>query len=184
MPARKVDPDELRRLHGQGWHRDELAAHFGVAPAVVTRYRRELGLALEAPRRSPEAGARKKVDRDEFRRLDAEGRTLKELADHFGVDRVTASRIRKELGLTREHFLTPERKARIEERIEDGWPFNEIARTERVDVETLRRHWPGRAWSVAQAGVFNAEVRNLHKDLFRAAYSLSARDLRKSSFVA
>lgn len=145
MPARKVDPDELRRLHGQGLHRDEIAAHFGVAPAVVTRYRRELDLALDAPRRSPEAGAPKKVDRAEFRRLDGQGWTIPALAEHFGVNRATVSRIRKELGLTREHFLTPERKARISERIEDGWPFAEIARTERVDPETLRKHWPGRA---------------------------------------
>lgn len=127
--------------------------------------------------------ARKKVDREEFRRLDGQGWTLQDLASHFGVNVATASRVRKELGLNRDHFLTPERKARIAERIEDGWPFAEIARTERVDPETLRRHWPGRAWTHAQRGAFQGAVRRLEEELQRVAYSASASDLRKASFV-
>lgn len=127
--------------------------------------------------------ARKKVDRDAFRRLDGEGWTLVRLADHFGVNVATASRVRKELGLNRNHFLTPDRKARIEERIEDGWSFAEISRTERVDPETLRKHWPGLAWTNAQRGAFLGDVRRLNEELNRAAWSVSARDLRKASFV-
>lgn len=186
MPARKVDLDELRRLHAEGWHRDELAAHFGVDPSVITKTRRALGLALDAPRRSPKAHAPRKVDREEFARLDGQDWTLQELASHFGVSLSTAVRVRRELGRSREHFLTPEKVAKIEERLEDGWSFAEISRTEGVDVETLRRRYPGRAWSQQERDEHLSNVRYLCAQGEHAAYAIPARlyDLRKSSFVA
>ncbi|WVX88035.1 helix-turn-helix DNA binding domain protein [Arthrobacter phage TforTroy] len=180
MPARKVDLDELRRLHDEGWHRDELAAHFGVAPDVVTRSRRALGLPLDPPRHA--GGAPRKVDRDEFARLDPT-MTLPELASHFGVSLATAVRVRRELGLARDHFLTQERLARIEAMLDDGWSFKEIHRTEGVDEETLRHHFPGRQWSKAQANEYRAACRYYGEQIEKAAYVATKKDLRKSSLV-
>ncbi|MFD0044773.1 hypothetical protein ACFVGV_06235 [Pseudarthrobacter scleromae] len=176
MPARKVDLDELRRLHAEGWHRDELARHFGVDPNVITKTRRSLGLPLDAPRRSLEAHAPRKVDREEFARLDGQegGWTLQELASHFGVSLATASRVRRELNLNREHFLRPEKIARIEAHLEDGWSFAEISRTEGVNVETLRRRYPGRAWSCRERDEHTSNVRYFAEKAAKAPYAIPA----------
>lgn len=174
MPTRKVDLDELRRLHAEGWHRDDLARHFGVDPNVITKTRRSLGLPLDAPRRSPKAGAPKKVDRDEFARLDGQEWTLQELASHFGVSLATASRVRRELNLNREHFLAPEKIARIEEALEDGWSFAEISRTIGVDVETLRRRYPGRAWSHRERDEYTSNLRYFADKAAKVPYAVPA----------
>jgi len=129
--------------------------------------------------------ARQKVDREEFARLDGEGWSLTELAAHFGVAVTTASRVRKALGLSRPApALAPEKVARIEEALEDGWSFKEISRTLGVDMETLRRRWPGRAWTKAEAIDYTRRLRWFGEDLAAANYALPLADLRKSSFVA
>ncbi|AYN59131.1 DNA binding protein [Arthrobacter phage Yang] len=114
--------------------------------------------------------ARQKVDRAEFARLDAT-MSLPELAAHFGVSERTASRVRRELGLNREHFLTQERLARIEAMLDDGWSFKEIHRTEGVDEETLRLHFPGRQWSKAQAVAHTRAVRYFGEQIAKAPYA-------------
>ncbi|URQ05033.1 DNA binding protein [Arthrobacter phage Iter] len=122
---------------------------------------------------------RKPVDRDEFARLHAEGWTIARLADHFGVSPRTVSNLRRELGLRSPRLLSPERLARIEAMLDDGWPFKEIHRTEGVDMETLRKHFPGRQWSKAQAIAHTAAVRYFGEQIEKAAYALPAKDLRK-----
>lgn len=134
--------------------------------------------------------APKKIDRAEFARLDGEeGWTLARLAEHFGVNVTTASRVRRELGLNRtDHFLTPERLARIEQMLDDGWSFNEIHRTEGADLSTLRRHFPGRQWSKADSIAHTSAVRHFGELLEKAAYAhpqkpskkIPVPDLRKS----
>lgn len=95
--------------------------------------------------------ARKKVDRDEFARLHAEGRTQKELAEHFGVNPATLWRIQKELGLGGGHQPLPdERIQRIQQMLNDGWPWAEIGRTEGVHRETMLRYFPGTQWTRAE----------------------------------
>jgi hypothetical protein len=183
MVARKIDLDELARLHAEGWHRDELAARFSVAPANITKARRELGLPLDAPRRSAQAGRRQSVDREEFARLQGEGWKAQELAEHFRCSLATVGRLRRLLDVPT-HFLTPERVALVESRLDDGWSFNEIHRTDGVDVETLRRRWPGRAWSKAESVDYRRRLRWFQNDLATANYALPFSDLRKSSLVA
>lgn len=87
------------------------------------------------------------TDLDEFARLDQK-LTLDALADHYGCSVDTIQRTRARIGLPkRRPRLSNERKAQIEARLADGWSHAEIARTEGVDPETLRRHYPGTAWS-------------------------------------
>lgn len=115
--------------------------------------------------------ARQKVDRAEFDRLDPT-MTLPELAAHFGVSLRTASRVRRELGLSRrDHFLSQERLARIEAMLDDGWSFKEIHRTEGADEETLRRHFPGRQWTKAQAVAHTSALRHFGERIEKAAYA-------------
>ncbi|CCQ44631.1 hypothetical protein ARTSIC4J27_558 [Pseudarthrobacter siccitolerans] len=129
--------------------------------------------------------ARRKVDREEFARLDEAGWSLQELAAHFGVAVSTVARVRKSLGLSRPApALAPETVARVEEALADGWSFKEIHRTIGVDMETLRRRWPGRQWTKAEAIDYTRRLRWFREDVAKANYALSASDLRKSSFVA
>jgi uncharacterized protein YerC len=171
MPARKIDLDELQTLHGQGWHRDDLAAHFGVAPANITKARRALGLPLDAPRRSPHAGRRRKIDLEEFRQLLGDGWTASQLANHFESSTATITRYRRLAGAP-SHLLSPERIARIDAMIEDGWSFAEISRTEGVHVETLRRRYPGRAWTMRQRDAYVSTVRYFTEQINKAPYAI------------
>ncbi|UIW13461.1 DNA binding protein [Arthrobacter phage Amyev] len=114
--------------------------------------------------------ARQKVDRAEFARLDPT-MTLRELAAHFGVSEATASRVRRELGLNRDHFLSPERLARIESLLDDGWSFKEIRRTEGVSLDSLRLHFPGRQWTTAQATAHTSALRYFGQQIEKAAYA-------------
>jgi hypothetical protein len=108
-------------------------------------------------------GPKPRVDRAEFTRLNAEGWTLPQLAQHFKIHTTYASRLRTKLGIvapTRLN-LTDERLANIERMIEDGMSFKEIHRTEGVDMETMKKYFPGRGWTHAQA----AEYRRMLRDL-------------------
>lgn len=108
-------------------------------------------------------GPKPRVDRAEFTRLNAEGWTLPQLAEHFKIHPTYASRLRTKLGIIAPTRLdlTAERLANIERMIEDGMSFKEIHRTEGVDMETLKKYFPGRGWTPAQA----AEYRQMLRDL-------------------
>ncbi|UVK63568.1 helix-turn-helix DNA binding domain protein [Arthrobacter phage Janeemi] len=132
---------------------------------------------------------RKPVDRAEFARLHTEGWTIARLADHFGVSPRTVSNLRRELDLRSPRLLSPERLARIEAMLDDGWSFKEIHRTEGADMETLRKHFPGRQWSKAEAIAHTAAARYFGEQIEKAAYALPAKNarkkyLRESSLVA
>jgi lambda repressor-like predicted transcriptional regulator len=124
---------------------------------------------------------RKPVDRDEFARLHADGWTLARLAAHFGVSARTASNVRAELGLRSPRLLSPERLARIEAMLADGWSFKEIHRTEGADMETLRKHFPGRQWSKAQAIAHTAAARYFGEQIAKAAYVRPSRAISAPS---
>lgn len=100
-----------------------------------------------------------KVDRAEFAELAARGWTNKQLQEHFNVNAVTIWRIRKATGTTTAIRVTPERKARLRQMIEDGWSFAEITRTEGADRETLQRHFPGKQWTVEQSVEYRTALR-------------------------
>lgn len=103
-----------------------------------------------------------KIDRAELTRLTVDGWTLKQLAEHFGAHPTSISRLRSRLGISPKPTMTPERRARIEAMLADEWSFAEIARTEGADPETLRRHFPGQAWTTAQRAAHLAALRHVH----------------------
>lgn len=101
------------------------------------------------------------ADLDEFARLDAEGTPDAELAVRFGCSKATVIRTRKRLGLPpRRTFYSQEELARFAELLADGWSHAEICRTTGVDDETLRRHFPGSAWTYRERDEY---VRTLRK---------------------
>lgn len=101
-----------------------------------------------------------RVDRDEFTRLYRSGVPLTDLAARYGVLPGSLSRLRKSLGLpSRQRTMTADRRARIEALLDEGLSYKEIHRTEGADMETLRRHFPGRAWTVEQRAEHAATLR-------------------------
>jgi len=82
------------------------------------------------------------------------GMSRADLADHFGCDLVTVTRIRKALDLPQfagtPRWLNTDRRNRIQAMLADGMSFAEISRTEGADPETLRRHFPGQQWTRQQ----------------------------------
>lgn len=114
--------------------------------------------------------ARIKVDRDEFLRLNSEGWSITKLAEHFEVNPATISRLRKQhdAGRDTRRMMTPERKATIQSMFDDGWPAKEIHRTEGADMETLRKHFPGQAWTPQQAQEHLSSVRPTFRRIRRA----------------
>ena len=103
-----------------------------------------------------------KIDRTELTRLTADGWTLKQLAEHFNAHPDSISRVRVQLGIGTKPTMTPERKANIETMLADGWSFAEIGRTEGADPETLRRHFPGQAWTTNQRAAHLSTLRKVH----------------------
>lgn len=108
--------------------------------------------------------AKKKIDYDEFRRLNDDGWTIAELAEHYQVNRRTVSRVRSQLGIAHEYLgrpMTDERKAVIQQMIDDCWSHEEIHRTEGADVSTLRKYWPGTAWTDQQRAQHASTLRTI-----------------------
>jgi hypothetical protein len=105
------------------------------------------------------AAPRADIDLEEMARLESDDWTRLELAAHFKVHPATIDRRRKELGIIKRRPMDPERKAKIEAMLDDGWSFAEIYRTEGAHPETLRKHFPGRAWTDNQRGEYQAALR-------------------------
>jgi len=129
--------------------------------------------------------ARRKANREEFTRLAAEGATNKELRDHFQISEATVSRLRKLTATATAPRLTPERKARIDAMIADGWSFKEIRRTEGADMSTLRRHYPGHQWTKAQARDYQEALRIVATPTYAdGATALGIRDIATSHLAS
>lgn len=106
--------------------------------------------------------AKTKIDREQLAALTAQGWTVEQLAEHFSAHPTSISRLRSCLGISPKPAMTPERRAAIEQMLADGWSFAEIHRTEGADPETLRRHFPGQAWTTTQRAQHLATIRD-HK---------------------
>ena len=52
--------------------------------------------------------------------------------------------------------IAPEVMVAIRDSLEDGWPFQEITKTYGVSYHRLNRLFPGRQWTVKQAGEWRA----------------------------
>lgn len=109
-----------------------------------------------------------KIDRAELTRLTADGWSVAQLAEHFGAHPTSISRLRTQLGISTKPAMTPERRARIQTMFDDGWPAKEIHRTEGADMETLRRHFPGQAWTPRQAQQHTSSIRPIYRRIRRA----------------
>lgn len=103
-----------------------------------------------------------KIERAELTRLTADGWTVAQLAEHFGAHPTSISRLRGSLGISTKPTMTPERRARIEAMLADEWSFAEISRTEGADQATLRKHFPGRAWTEHQRAAHLSTLRRAH----------------------
>jgi len=117
------------------------------------------------------------IDAEEFHRLNADGWTAPELAEHYGVHPATISRHRKRHGINADtrRMMTPERRQAIQAMLDDGWSHAEISRTEGADPETLRKHFPGTAWTTKQRAAHLSALRvvNIHFNRRPQAYDQS-----------
>lgn len=98
-------------------------------------------------------------------RYTARGWSASNIAKVMGVTERTVTRIRAKAGVTQPGCArprwTPERRAFFESLLDDGWSFQEIARTHGADASALSRHFPGRGWTPAQ----NVEIREAKRRL-------------------
>lgn len=93
----------------------------------------------------------------------AQGLTVKEVAARMGCTNRTVERAKKDLGLTNDrggaNRMTEQDKALILTHLDDGASLAEIHRTTGWTHDTLRRHFPGRAWNRKQVGEHAAIMR-------------------------
>ena len=109
------------------------------------------------------SGKRKAViNYDAVRDLTEQGKSCTVIAQTLGCSRRAVHNIRARLGITNpaHRQLTPERRALIEEAIQDGWSQAEICRTYLVDPETMRRHYPHAKWDREQQ---NEHIRTIRQ---------------------
>jgi len=106
--------------------------------------------------------ARRKIDREEVRTLVTQGKTSRQIAEQLGCHEDTIRRIRSEVGLSHPYQGRPMTEARMHniwQMLFDGWSHKEIHASEGVDVTTLRKYFPGTAWTHQQAGEHQAALR-------------------------
>ncbi|MFJ7748685.1 hypothetical protein ACIQXM_01865 [Arthrobacter sp. NPDC097144] len=119
-----------------------------------------------------------RIDREAIARLHQQGLTGRHIAAQLGYSEFAVSRIRKELGVTPSNRMTPERKARIQLMLDDGWPWAEITRTEGASQDTLAHHFPGTQWTRQQAVEHGAVIRWNENLVHHANYAQTPRKNR------
>jgi len=152
---KKISRPAFKAAHDEGLNRLQLAARFGISPGVVTKIRNELGLPLDQPYRPPSRPSARKIDRDTVKALIEQGETNAEIAARFNCHADSVTRIRTELGLTHPKLGRPMTETRLHaiwQMLFDGWSHEEIHRTEGADVTSIRRYFPGTAWTPEQVG--------------------------------
>lgn len=118
-----------------------------------------------------------KIDSAEMVRLYNAGHTLKEIAEHFKVNPVSVSKAFRKHGLqdrVMQRRMTPERRARIQQLLDEGWSWLEIQNTVGVCWQTLNRHFPGTQWTPRQRAEHAASVRFLNEAISHANYAKKA----------
>lgn len=120
------------------------------------------------------------IDRNLFRQLHNAGLSGVEIAEALNTTETTVYRIRKQLGLvTSAVRMTPERKAKIQEALDEGQSWMEIQRTFGVRHDTMKRHFPGTQWTLAQSVDHAAAVNSMRQQLFQANYAQDNQQRRK-----
>jgi hypothetical protein len=115
------------------------------------------------------------TDRAEFTRLNAEGWTIPQLAEHFNIAPRSVTRLRTKLGVHgRRLDLTPDRLATIADMLAEGMSQHEVSRTTGVNRETIRAHFPGSGWNLSESKTFGNQTWLLWQQVEKANYARSA----------
>lgn len=125
---------------------------------------------------------RRRIRREDVARLYAAGKLDAEIAAELGVDRSTVARHRDALGLpsrSSARVIPAEEVAELERLVDERVPFAEISRSTGVHPETLRKLFPGRAWTPEERAEYQAALR-LWDDVDAAAYAAETRDVGKA----
>ena len=115
------------------------------------------------------------VDRELLRTLHDMGLSTAQIAERAGCTPRTVTRWRAAEGLTRpgpENVgvrVSAERLRAAERLLDDGASYQEVHRTLRMNLRTLKHHFPGREWSRHQSGVFAAMVTHMNRQMNRKA---------------
>lgn len=104
---------------------------------------------------------RRKINREAIARLTTEGLTERQIAQELDCNEDTVTRARRELGISPGIRMTPERRQRIQNMLDDGWSWKEIERTEGANWDTMTRHFPGTAWTNKQRDEHQSNIRNI-----------------------
>lgn len=118
---------------------------------------------------------RKRINRNTIRELITDGWTHKQIAEHLHCSECTIFRARRELGLEpANNPMTPERRARIQTMLNDGWSWLEIERTEGANWDTMNRHFPGTQWTRQQIIEQSTITRHARQNIRTANYARKA----------
>lgn len=105
----------------------------------------------------------KNIDlRDRIAALTREGRTATEIGAMTGVCKRTVVRHRRAAGIPAPPSsppMTPSELARAQALLDDGACYREVARTLGRSAQSVRRRFPGHAWTRAQSGAHGNLVR-------------------------
>jgi transposase-like protein len=155
-PARKIDLTELAELVRHGCTRSQAAEHFGCSTQAISSATKRAGLPP-----FPHPGKPRSIDRTRAVNLIKSGKSVAQTARELGCSPSSIRDIKKEHGLTGEPRkpLAPERLARIESMLDDGWSYEEVHRTEGASEKAIRRYFPGRGWTNQQSGQHAALLR-------------------------
>ena len=90
--------------------------------------------------------------RDRVMELTRDGRSARDIAEILGITERSVLRHRRAAGLSREPGtpMTADELRRAEALLNDGCSLQEVARTLGRSARTIKRRFPGRAWTRAQ----------------------------------
>jgi hypothetical protein len=93
--------------------------------------------------------------------LTHQGKTAREISDLLGVTTRTVVRDRREMGIAKPvpRRLTDDEVRAVEQMLEDGCSYSEIARTFGVHLTCISQRFPGRGWTATQANEYRALLR-------------------------
>lgn len=145
---RRVDPEELKRLHAEGKTGMEAAAYFGVRLEAVNSVRRKLGL----PRFKHPNTIHAESRNGQIIEMIQSGQYLdKEIAEKLGVSLWAVGAARAAAGLTRKKpVVTQETLDRAHAMLKDGASYAEVARSLPISAHVARRRFPGYSWTREQ----------------------------------